>query len=242
VSGLDGARGVLVVGAGGLSCPVLSVLVDSGVTRLTLLDDDRVEVSNLHRQPLYEDRDVGRLKVEAAAEALARRVPTGTLALRCVVDRLAPDNALSLFERHALVIEGSDNYATKFLAADAARVVGVPIVQAGAVRFAGWALGVLPTEGPCMRCIFEDIPRGQPETCNIAGVLGPVVGVLGALEATLALELLHGHTRAAGVLWSFDALEGGLRRRRVQARADCALCRGDIRDLSSDRYIGACPN
>jgi molybdopterin/thiamine biosynthesis adenylyltransferase len=234
-------RPVLVVGAGGLSCPALSVLVKSGVTRLTLLDDDRVELSNLHRQTLYEEDDVGRLKVDAAAARLCALAPAPeALALTCLVDRLAPDNALDLFRGQALVVEGADNYATKFLAADAARLAGVPLVSAGAVRFAGWALASLPDRGPCLRCVFEDIPRGRPDTCAQAGVLGPVVGVLGALQAALALELLAGVERAAGVLCSYDALGAGLRRRRVRARPDCALCTGHIHELSLARYVGAC--
>jgi len=234
-------RGVLVVGAGGLSCPVLSVLARSGVTRFTVVDDDRVELGNLHRQTLFEESDVGRSKAEAAAERLRAIAPRpGELRVECVLDRVVPDNALTLFREHALVVEGSDNFATKFLACDAAKLAGVPIVQAGAVRFHGWALGVLPEGSACVRCVFEDIPRGQPETCSLAGVLGPVVGVLGALEAAIAIELLLGRTRAAGVLWSYDALAGGLRRRRVRPRRDCALCGGQVRELSLERYLGAC--
>jgi molybdopterin/thiamine biosynthesis adenylyltransferase len=236
-------RGVLVVGAGGLSCPVLSVLARSGVTRFTLLDDDHVELSNLHRQTLYEERDVGRLKVDAASDRLRALSPFGeVLQIERVVDRLVPDNALALMAGHALVIEGADNFATKFLAADAARLSDVAIVQAGAVRFSGWALAALGHGSACVRCVFEDIPRGQPETCSVAGVLGPVVGVLGALEAALALELLLGRARAAGVLWSYDALATGapaLRRRRVRARADCELCTGRVQDLSLSRYVSS---
>ncbi|MEY4511454.1 MAG: hypothetical protein RLZZ450_3576 [Pseudomonadota bacterium] len=233
-------RGVLVVGAGGLSCPVLSVLAESGVTRFTLIDDDRVELGNLHRQTLYEETDVGRLKIEVAAERLAKLSPfPEALRVACVVDRFAPDNALSLVQDHALVVEGADNFATKFLASDAAKLGGVPVVQGGAVRYSGWALGVLPGNGPCVRCMFEDIPRGQPETCSVAGVLGPVVGVLGALQAALAIELLLGRSRAAGVLYSYDALGTGLRKRRVHARRDCPLCSGELRALDDERYLAS---
>lgn len=228
------ARGVLVVGAGGLSCPLLSVLAQSGVTRITLVDDDRVELSNLQRQTLYDEADVGRLKVEAAREKLH------PVRVEPVVDRFVPDNALALIRGHELVVEGSDNYATKFLAADAAHLAGVPIVQGGAVRFAGWALASLPRRGPCIRCVFEDVPSGQADTCAAAGVLGPVVGVLGALQGALAVELLRERRAAAGVLWSYDALGTGLRRRRVRPRADCPLCSGQLRDLSEARYLGAC--
>lgn len=231
---------VLVVGAGGLSCPVLSVLAKSGVTRFTIVDDDIVEIGNLHRQTLYGESDVGRLKVDVAAERLVELSPLpASVEVTRVIDRVVPDNALALFRGHALVVEGADNFATKFLCCDAAKLAGVPIVQAGAVRFGGWALGVLPGEGACVRCIFEDIPRGQPETCSVAGVLGPVVGVLGAIEAALAIELLRGHAGAASELWSYDALAGGLRKRRIRQRADCPLCNGHVRGLSLERYVGA---
>ncbi|HEX5660666.1 MAG TPA: ThiF family adenylyltransferase [Polyangiales bacterium] len=219
-------RGVLVIGAGGLSCPVLSVLAESGVTRVTLVDDDRVELSNLQRQTLYEESDVGQLKIAAAARL-------GNV--HGIEDRFVPDNAIALVAGHALVIEGSDNYATKFLAADAARLSGVPIVQAGAVRFSGWAFAS-DARGPCLRCLFEDVPA-QADTCASAGVLGPVVGVVGALQAALALELLRG--RGAGSLWSYDALGSGLRKRAVRARNDCPLCSGQVRDVSEARYLAA---
>lgn len=229
------SQGVLVIGAGGLGSPVLSVLAQAGVTRFTLVDDDRVEVSNLQRQTLFDDADVGRLKVDVAAEKLAQF--SEDIAVERIVDRLVPENASALMRDHALVVEGADNYATKFLAADAARLLGLPIVQAGAVRFAGWALASAP-DHPCIRCVFEDIP-GQTDTCAAAGVLGPVVGVLGALEGALAIELLRGK-RAAGVLWSYDALGAGLRKRRLRVRADCPLCSGQIRELDEARYLSAC--
>jgi molybdopterin-synthase adenylyltransferase len=236
---MTGERGVLVVGAGGLGSPVLGVLAKSGVARFTLLDDDRVDASNLQRQTLYTERDVGSLKVEAAARRVRELAPAD-VRVETVVDRLVPDNALELMRGHALVVEGADNFATKFLAADAAKLARVPLVSAGAVRFTGWAMASLPDEGACVRCVFEDIPRGQPETCSVAGVLGPVVGVLGALQAALAIELLLGRTRAAGVLYSYDALGIGLRKRRVHARRDCPLCRGDVSALDDARYEASC--
>ncbi len=235
---LEAAR-VLVVGAGGLSCPALDVLVRSGVTHLTLVDDDRVDASNLQRQILYTSADEGTLKVDAAAAALSR-IACRPLQIDKVVDRFLPDNALTLLAGHDLVLEGADNFATKFLVADAAKLAGVACVQAGAVRFTGWALASVPEFGACVRCIFEDIPRGAPETCAIAGVIGPVVGAMGAIEAALALQLLLGQGSAASVLYSYDALAGKLRKRRVSRRADCPLCGGEIRDLTIDRYSSEC--
>ncbi len=236
---LSDAR-VLVVGLGGLGCPALRVLVQSGVTRLTLVDDDRVDASNLQRQTLYTSADEGALKVDAAALALAKLVPERALTIDKVVDRFYPDTALELLAGHDLVLEGADNFATKFLVADAAKLARVPCVQAGAVRFAGWALGSLPDQGACVRCIFEDIPRGAPETCAVAGVLGPVVGAMAAIQAALTIQILRGLSHAASVLYSYDALAGKLRKHAIPRRADCALCSGQIRDLSIDRYSSEC--
>lgn len=238
---VETSRGVLVVGLGGLGCPALAALARSGVTRFTLVDDDSVDVSNLHRQTLYRDEDVGRPKVDVAAERLALLSPPGTrLCCEKVAERFTPDNALALAHGHALILEGGDNFATKFLAADAAKLAGIPLVQAGAVRFSGWALAAHPARGACMRCVFEDIPRGMPETCAAAGVLGPVVGVLGALSAALGLELLLGKEHAASTLFGYEALAGRLRRRTLRRRDACALCNGLIRDLDPERYFGAC--
>ncbi len=231
---------MLVVGVGGLGSPALRVLVQAGVRRFTLVDDDTVDQTNLQRQILFEEADVGRPKVEAARDALRRLAPVPeALDIDAVSTRFAPENALSLLEGHALVLEGADNYASKFLAADAAKLANVRVVHAGAVKLSGWALASLPAEGACLRCVFEDIPRGQPETCAIAGVLGPVVGVLGALEASLAIQLLLGQN-AASRLFSYEALTGKLRTLRVRRRANCPLCTGTISSLDQERYLSNC--
>lgn len=239
---VESTRGVLVVGAGGLGCPALWVLVRSGVTRFTLVDDDTVDVSNLQRQTLFDERDVGRAKVACAKERVLALAPDPErVRVETVHDRFVPDNALALAEGHAVIVDGADNFATKFLVSDAARLTSVPVAQAGAVRFGGWALGVAGDgQGPCLRCVFEDIPRGLPETCASLGVLGPVVGVVGALEAALALGLLHGGPLGAGTFFSYEGLTGKLRKRKLARRADCPLCSGQIRDLDAERYGGAC--
>lgn len=238
---LSDAGRVLVVGVGGLGSPALRVLVQSGVQRFTLVDDDKVDETNLQRQILFGATDIGRPKVDAARDQLLKLAPSpDALDIQVAVTRFAPDNALSLTESHQLILEGADNYATKFLAADAAKLSNVAIVHAGAVRLSGWALASLTGEGACLRCIFEDIPRGQAETCAVAGVLGPVVGVLGALEASLAIQLLLGKSDAASQLWSYEALSGKLRKRRVQRRATCPLCTGTISSLDEERYLSNC--
>jgi adenylyltransferase/sulfurtransferase len=232
---------VLLVGVGGLGAPAARVLVRSADLRLLALDDDRVEASNLHRQLLFEERDVGRPKLDAAVEAL--RAEATRAGRRPMIDgraeRFLPATALERLEGVDVVVEGADNLATKFLVADAARLAGVAAVQAGAVRFHGWAMASLPG-GPCLRCVFEDIPRDRVETCAEAGVLGPVVGVLGSIQAALALRVLAGDDSVRGELFSYDALAGTLRRSRVAPRPGCPLCEGAILDLSTERYAAPC--
>jgi molybdopterin/thiamine biosynthesis adenylyltransferase len=222
----DAVKRVLIVGAGGLGSPAALVLAKSAVA-LTILDDDVVDASNLHRQLLFDAGDVGRSKVERAEERLRREGAT----VRTIEGRLLPSNAIELARDHDLVVEGADNFATKFLAADACALAGVPIVQAGAVRWSGWALS------GCLRCVFEDLPRDRVETCAEAGVVGPVVGVLGAISAGLALSALRGDR---GQLVHYDALAGKIRARRVNKRPGCALCEGAIGELRMERYAPAC--
>jgi molybdopterin/thiamine biosynthesis adenylyltransferase len=229
---------VLIVGAGGLGCPAARVLARSGVGQLVIADDDAVEESNLHRQTLYGPADLGRPKAALAAERLQQEAASIGHACQVVAReiRVLPEQALAMVRGCDLVLEGADNFASKFLLADACALAGVPVVQAGAVRWVGWALGALPGQSACLRCVFEDVPRGQQDTCAEAGVVGPVVGVLGALQAAIGLQLLLGENAAAGVLWSYDGLSGALRQRPVPRRADCALCSGTIRDTELRRY------
>jgi len=227
---------VLVVGAGGLSSPVLRLLTQSSASHVTVVDDDTVDESNLHRQTLYTDADVGQRKIERAKAAMSRLAPSFSVATS--EGRFIPSTALELLADHDLVIEGADNLATKFLVADAAHLAKVPAVQAGAVRWSGWALCALP-DSACLRCLFEDIPRDRVETCAEAGVVGPVVGVLGALQAALSFRLLEGE-RPAGELWHYDALRAVLRKTQVRRRSDCPLCNGEIQDLEVKRYMAAC--
>jgi adenylyltransferase/sulfurtransferase len=227
---------VLVVGAGGLGSPVLRLLATSGVEHITVIDDDMVDESNLHRQTLYTSSDVGLSKIERTARVLRELSPE--LSVRVVEGRFVPGTAMELLSDHTMVVEGADNLATKFLVADAAHLSGVPAVQAGAVRWAGWTFCALP-DSACLRCIFEDIPRDRIETCAEAGVVGPVVGVLGGLEAALVFRLLRGE-RPGGELWHYDALKGALRKTFVRRRSDCPLCAGEIQDLRMERYMAAC--
>jgi molybdopterin/thiamine biosynthesis adenylyltransferase len=233
------ARKVLMVGAGGLGSAAGRVLARSGVGQIDVLDDDRVDSSNLHRQTLYRSGQEGQPKASLALAALRNEARNAGHSLGGVARevRLLPDSARELVGGYDLVLEGADNFATKFLAADACALARVPLVQGGAVRWVGWALASLPGRSACLRCVFEDIPREQPDTCASSGVVGPVVGVVGALQAALALRLLTGDASAAGELWSYRGLDGTLRSSYPKRVPGCALCNGEIRDTARSRYL-----
>jgi molybdopterin/thiamine biosynthesis adenylyltransferase len=214
---------VLIVGLGGLGCPVAAVLAHAPGVELWLCDDDQVDVTNLHRQILYRDADVGLDKLERAKQALlAAGVSDERIVL--VPSRLLPGNAQKIISEVDLVVEGADNFATKFLAADAAHLAARPIVHGAAVRFVGTAWAVSAAGAPCYRCLFEDVPPGAQQGCTEAGVMGPVVGFCGALMAELALRLLAGDASAFAQLYSYDGQADRLRQVPVSARATCALC------------------
>jgi adenylyltransferase/sulfurtransferase len=240
---------VLVVGAGGLGCASGRVLADAArhlpPFRVTVVDDDVVSADNLHRQLFYEESDVGVPKAPCFAARFEARARCGgaSVAVEPRVARLTPADARALIASHDLVVEGADNFATKFLVCDAARLERRPVIHAGVVRWAGYTLATGPEGSPCYRCLFEDLPRDQVDTCAVSGVLGPVVGIVGALQARLALSVLAGREDAWGRLVHVDALRGGpIRVRALHGRASCPLC-GDapsITDVEPTRYVMSC--
>jgi adenylyltransferase/sulfurtransferase len=228
---------VLVVGVGGLGCPAAMALARAGVGRIGLADDDLIDPTNLHRQILFEDEDVGRPKVATAAQALRRAAPDVSVVQHAT--RLLPDNALELVHSYDLIIEGADNYPTKFLAADVARIAERPIVHAAALRWYGTVLAVGPRGGPCYRCLFEDLPEEDLPNCDDAGVVGPVLGIVAAVQADLALTILAGEgAEAEGELFTFDGKTLKVRRTKSSPRIDCQLCgRGrSLKDIDPGRY------
>jgi len=227
---------IVLIGAGGIGAPVAFTLAAAGVRALTVVDDDRVELSNLHRQILFGDSDIGRPKLEAFQSALARRFPGMQLTLS--PGRALPDTALELVRDASLVIDATDNFATRFLLADACHIARTPLVHAAAVRLHATVMAIGPEGRPCYRCLFEDLPTGRAPDCASAGVLGPVCGVAGAIAADRALAILKGDASAYGHITTYDGLRDILRAVPVRARKGCLLC-GDnpeIFDIDAGRY------
>ena len=196
---------VLVVGAGGLGSPVLQYLAGAGVGSLTVIDHDTLDPSNLHRQPLYALEDAGRSKAELAVAALAALNPR--VRVEAHAERFGPANALDLVADHDLTIDCSDNFRTKFLVNDAAVLAARPAVFASVYQYEGQLQVYKPDPGhACLRCLWpEATADGIVGNCAQAGVLGPVPGALGAMQAMLALEILLGiGTQLRGEVLLFD--------------------------------------
>jgi molybdopterin/thiamine biosynthesis adenylyltransferase len=237
------AASALIIGAGGLGCPAALALAAAGVRRIGVVDDDRVDATNLHRQVLFTDADAdsGAPKVEAFARALSSRFPG--LFVEPYATRFDVTTAAELFARYDVVLDGSDNFATKFLANDAAVLAGIPLVHGAAVGMGGQLLTVPAGGHPCYRCLFEEPPPpGVGPSCAEAGVLGPVPGVVGALQGVEAARILRGETPAfAGRLVQYDSRAMLIRSTRFNPNPACAVCGPEarIRALSAAEYPAA---
>lgn len=182
------ASSVLVVGTGGLGSPVLTMLAGAGLGRLIVVDHDRVEESNLHRQPLFKMHDIGRPKVEAARDALQAYNPE--VAIEAELARLGPANAGGLVARADIVVDAADSLAVTYMLSDACQVAAKPLVSASVLGQQGY-VGAFCGGGPSYRAVFPDMPS-TVGSCATDGVLGSAVGVLGSLQAHLVLQLVLG--------------------------------------------------
>jgi adenylyltransferase/sulfurtransferase len=178
---------VLIVGAGGLGSPASLALAMAGVRRITIMDPDRVDPTNLHRQLWQRTHDVGRSKVQCAAEGLRRAFPH--IEVTALQERVTAQNAEALFREHSLVLDGVDDWRAKLMLSDTAVRTDVPLIYGGVLRLSGQAMRVTRA-GVCLRCLFEE-PQELP-TCAQAGVLGSIAGAVGAMQALLAIEVLQG--------------------------------------------------
>jgi adenylyltransferase/sulfurtransferase len=227
--GLEGqqrlkASSVLVVGAGGLGSPAAIYLASAGVGRLGLVDFDTVDATNLHRQILHGTADVGRSKLASARDHLADLNPE--VALETHEARLTSANALDLLGRYDVVLDGTDNFATRYLVNDACALLGRPNVHGSVFRFEGQVSVFDPRVGPCYRCLYPDPPPpGLVPSCAEGGVLGVLPGVIGVLQAIEAIKLLLGLGEPLiGRLLVFDALGMSFRELRLRKDPACPLC------------------
>ncbi|MAG32803.1 MAG: molybdenum cofactor biosynthesis protein MoeB [Deltaproteobacteria bacterium] len=227
--GLEGQQrllegSVLLIGAGGLGCPSAQYLAAAGVGRIGLVDDDVVSASNLQRQILYATADVGRTKVEVAKERLQGLNPDVRVdAFRL---RLDSSNALELFEPYDVIVDGTDNFPTRYLTNDACVLLGKPNVHGSIFRFEGQASVFDSTKGPCYRCLYpEPPPPGAVPSCAEGGVLGILPGTVGLVQATEAVKILAGiGDPLHGRLLHYDALEMTWREFKLQKDPECPIC------------------
>jgi adenylyltransferase/sulfurtransferase len=219
---LQAAR-VLVVGVGGLGSPAALYLAASGIGTLGLVDADRVDVTNLQRQVLFDSASVGRLKVEAARERLQALNPCVDVRTHALEVRAA--NVLDLLRQYDVVLDGTDHIPTRYVVNDACVLLRKPLVSAAIHRFEGQAMTYLPGRGPCYRCLYREVPDGLVPNCADAGVLGVLPGVLGSLQATEAIKIIVGAGETlCGRLLVYDALDLTFREFRFERRRDCAVC------------------
>ncbi len=215
---------VLLVGAGGLGCPAGLYLAAAGVGTLGIMDGDVVDLSNLQRQIAHAMPDLGSPKVDSMAVKLRAINPDVTV--RTYQQRLTADNALAVLADYDFVIDGTDNFASKFLVADACHFAGKPYVHAGILRFDGQLMTVQPGVSACYRCVFNaPPPPGAVPSCSQAGVLGVVAGVVGTLQATEAVKFLLGQGELlTDTILVYDALRAGFRRVSIRRNSQCPLC------------------
>ena len=223
-------RAAAIVGVGGLGAPAAAALVAAGVERLTLIDPDAVELSNLPRQPLFGVADLGRSKAVAAADRLSRAGGPG-LRVTAHEERLDAGSGERILAGHAVVIDGTDNLDTKVLLNERALGLGIPLVHAGAVGLEGQLLSILPHRSACLRCLFVELPDADDlPTCQQAGILGPVVGAVGLAAAREAAAILAGRRPLlANRLAILSAARWVWRRVEVRPNPRCPTCTAGAR-------------
>jgi adenylyltransferase/sulfurtransferase len=213
---------VMVIGAGGLGSPILLYLTAIGVGHITIIESDRLDLTNLQRQILYRTSDVGKHKAALTKEYLEQLNPH--IQVDVINDRLSPENAFHLIENVDVVIDGSDNFPTRFLVNDVCYFKKIPLISGGVLQFYGMIMGIMPEQTPCYRCVFEHPPEEQ-ENCSTVGVLGPLVGSIGSLMAVETIKfLLNLKPNVMGKLLRIDALTMDFRLTELPVNESCLIC------------------
>jgi adenylyltransferase/sulfurtransferase len=227
--GMDGqqklkAARVLTIGAGGLGSPVALYLAAAGVGNIGVVDFDVVDFTNLQRQVIHTTRDVGRAKLESARETIEEINPNVNVI--GFPTRLSSENALDIFRDFDLVVDGTDNFPTRYLVNDACVLTGIPNVYASIFRFEGQAAVLAMPDGPCYRCWYpEPPPPGLVPSCAEGGVLGVLPGIMGTIQAMEAIKLILGIGQPLkGRVLLFDALQMKFRELKLHKNPDCPVC------------------
>jgi len=215
---------VLCVGAGGLGSPALLYLAAAGVGTLGVIDFDTVDESNLQRQIIHGQSDIGRPKAESARDSIKEINPYVNVVL--YEESLTVDNVMDIFSQFDLIVDGTDNFATRYMVNDACVLLGKPYVWGSIFRFDGQASVFWAEHGPCYRCLYPDPPPpGMVPSCAEGGVLGVLCGSIGSIQVTEAIKLLTGIGEPlAGRLMIYDALEMSYRTVRIRKDPECAIC------------------
>ena len=234
------ASKVLLLGAGGLGSPAALYLAASGVGTLGIIDMDVVDESNLQRQILHNVDRVGERKVDSAKKTLTLLNPDVSVVTYDV--RLGADNVLEIFAGYDVIVDGTDNFPTRYLVNDASLKLDIPVVHGSIFRFEGQASVYLPHQGPCYRCqVPEPPPAELAPSCSEAGVLGVLCGIIGSIQAMEAIKLLLGlGDSLSGRLLAYDALEETFRTFKVNRDPECAACSIPKEQLVIAEYDGLC--
>ncbi|HUB66795.1 MAG TPA: molybdopterin-synthase adenylyltransferase MoeB [Candidatus Methylacidiphilales bacterium] len=240
---LKAAR-VVVIGTGGLGAPILAYLAAAGVGHIGIVDFDTVDLSNLHRQIIHKTGNVGKLKTHSAVETMKEINPV--IDIKTYDTSLRSDNALDLLRDYDVVIDGTDNFPTRYLVNDACALLDKPNVYGSIFRFEGQATVFWASRGPCYRCLHPEPPEpGTVPSCAEGGVLGVLPGVVGAIQATEAVKLLIGQgDPLTGRLLLFDALKMKFREMRLRKDPNCPLCgpKASIKELIDyEFFCGVAP-
>ncbi|MBF0318288.1 MAG: molybdopterin-synthase adenylyltransferase MoeB [Nitrospirae bacterium] len=218
------AAKVFLIGAGGLGSPISYYLAAAGVGRIAIVDDDVVDLSNLQRQILHSTKTVGVAKVESAKATLEALNPD--VEIIAIKDRLTPENILGYIKDYDIVIDGSDNFPTRYLVNDACVISGKPLSSGAVLKFEGQVTTIIPKEGHCYRCLFEEMPPdGLVPSCQEGGVLGVLPGIIGGLQAMEVLKIILGKGDVLiNTLLIYDALRTNFRKVKVPKNPECPVC------------------
>lgn len=235
--GEEGQRAIsagraLVVGCGALGSVIANTLARAGVGHLRIVDRDFLELNNLQRQVLYDEEDVAAGLPKAIAAANKLRRINSQIEIQPVVADISPANIRELIQDVQVIVDGTDNFETRFLVNDAALQAGIPWIYGGCLGAEGQTMTILPGETPCLRCLMPDAPPpGTTPTCDSAGILGPIINIIASLESMEALKILAGHRAATSrVLSLIDVWDNRLRQIKLDSllvqRGDCPACQG----------------